>query len=206
MLHLAKNLIADADVATIRKNSFRNFHAKGVDYLCLHRTPELTVKLYCFDPETLVCGGPDDLVVNPHSHGYNFSTYVLQGSVTNIEYAQSLDKMHTAWHETKYRSRLKGAAALTYGGVKWLAISRLSTYWAGEHYEFDHDQIHSIRVSPIMPTVLLLFQHADQPKDHTLLYTQTRKLPEFAGLYTPWTEEAIVTALDAVTKTLRGET
>lgn len=55
----------EIDLQQALKNSYRNYHAKGVDYLCVGRTPQLTQKIYFID------GFEGDVVV-PHDHRYEF--------------------------------------------------------------------------------------------------------------------------------------
>lgn len=57
----------------ILAHSFTDFHAKGLDYLCLLRSPEITVKAYFFEGD--VASAPE--VVVPHDHRYCFNTRVL---------------------------------------------------------------------------------------------------------------------------------
>lgn len=70
------------NIEQIAANSYKNFHAKGVDYLCFYRTPDLTQKFYFFDEN--VQFSPD--VVSPHDHRYNFSSTCLAGELTNHVY------------------------------------------------------------------------------------------------------------------------
>ena len=41
----------DSRIDDIQANSYRDFHAKGLDYLCIRRDLELTLKVYFFDGE-----------------------------------------------------------------------------------------------------------------------------------------------------------
>ena len=66
------------------ENSFRNFHAKGFDYLCLQRSPGLTLKAYFFDE---LPGGIAE-VVCPHDHRYPFTTTVLSGYMRHYRYLE----------------------------------------------------------------------------------------------------------------------
>ena len=63
-------IVPSVSMEEVLANSFRDFHAKGLDYVCLKRRPSETVKLYFFDGD--VSKLPE--VVNPHDHRYDFST------------------------------------------------------------------------------------------------------------------------------------
>lgn len=75
----------DERIQTIIANSFKNFHAKGLDYICLKRTPEHTRKAYFLNGD--VTKLPD--VVNPHDHRYHFNTTVVTGTMSNSQYVES---------------------------------------------------------------------------------------------------------------------
>jgi hypothetical protein len=70
------------DLDTIAGNSFRNFHAKGLDYLCLHRSEALTIKAYFY------AGEAGSEVVCPHDHRYPFSTHIVAGESGHIRYTE----------------------------------------------------------------------------------------------------------------------
>lgn len=40
------------DMAEVLANSYRDFHAKGLDYICLKRSFKETLKLYFFDGDS----------------------------------------------------------------------------------------------------------------------------------------------------------
>lgn len=65
-------------------NSFKDYHVKGFDYICLQRSPRETVKLYFFDGD--VSKMPE--VVNPHDHRYDFDTVCLSGAVEYLVSSQ----------------------------------------------------------------------------------------------------------------------
>ena len=70
-------------LANAMANSFRNFHTVGLDYVCLHRSTDLTVKGYFYDRTEVSAR-----LVNPHSHRYDFATEVLRGSVINETWSE----------------------------------------------------------------------------------------------------------------------
>lgn len=77
MIHISElaRTALNGDTSTLIQNSYRDFHAKGLDYVCLKRTPDHTVKVYFLDGD--VSKVPE--VVNPHDHRYAFETTVLSG-------------------------------------------------------------------------------------------------------------------------------
>src|SRR6185312_12218927 len=73
-------MITDAMMAHLLANSYRNYHAKGLDYLCLRRSAELTLKIYFFDNPAHETSD----VVCPHDHRYDSNTAVIRGGAINV--------------------------------------------------------------------------------------------------------------------------
>lgn len=172
-------------------NSYKNFHARGFDYLCLSRTPDLVRKVYFFGDIA-----PDaSEIVNPHDHRYNFSTEVLAGSVINQIYrtcsaGQRGARRYTRW---QYRTPLNGGSGFRFDDVYPLLMVNAHCYAEGERYNLSGDQIHTIAVK--RDTVLLLEQGPDQPLDCTFTYTPRERMPdhppEMTGLYERFTADEI---------------
>ena len=72
---------SEENVALLCAASFKDFHTKGFDYLCLKRTPH-TIKLYILDGDASKLPG----VVNPHDHRYAFRTTVLCGEMVDYRF------------------------------------------------------------------------------------------------------------------------
>lgn len=66
------------DLDTVAGNSFRNFHAKGLDYLCIFRSEELTIKAYFYD----IADDSSPEIICPHDHRYPFATEISTPTVT----------------------------------------------------------------------------------------------------------------------------
>lgn len=146
---------------TILPNSYRNFHAKGFDYLCLKRTPELTLKAYFFEGD--VSKLPE--VVMPHDHRYAFQTYCLSGAVRNWGF-ESPD----GGRDYECASRMDAFAYLTPlnggDGFTWIAEVELAKFAdcyrsRGGSYRLERDDLHTIQIAADQ-TVLLLAQFADE--------------------------------------------
>lgn len=81
---LIRELIDSADPTEMAAHSFRNYHVRGADYLCLHRTPRLTVKAYFFAE---VWHNRMGYAVWPHTHRYAFEHWTLKGTIRNHRFA-----------------------------------------------------------------------------------------------------------------------
>lgn len=156
------------DLDTICANSFRNFHTKGFDYLCLTRTPELTRKVYFFD------GNLSDLpeLVIPHDHRYPFVTTVLSGAVRNKTFyridpttkaaqAYMSDGATPRWDRFEYRTPLNGGDGFSWSGEEpLLELQGHPAFTRKQAYRSAAGDIHTLDIR-CEDTVLLLEQLAD---------------------------------------------
>lgn len=139
-------------------NSFRDFHVKGFDYLCLQRSPAETIKVYFFEGD--VTALPE--VVIPHDHRYPFATTVLAGRSRNRRYRRGMRGLAGArpYEAFNYLTPLNGGDGFTWAETDWLLEIEDGAYHAGESYSQAADDIHTIQVAD-GSTVLMLRQLAD---------------------------------------------
>lgn len=187
------------DIETICANSFRDFHAKGFDYLCLTRSPELTRKVYFFEGDLV------DLpeIVMPHDHRYGFTTTVLAGAVRNRTFARiDLKTAHPAAIQAylaegtrtlpvhdrfSYSTPLNGGDGFTWEGEDLLLEdTRRGAYTRHQSYRSTPTDIHTLDIR-CEGTVILLEQGPDEvPLDGTTTAWRLkgdRTPPDTAGLY-----------------------
>lgn len=178
------------DIDAVIANSFRDFHVKGFDYLCLRRSPVETIKLYFFDGD--VAKLPE--VVNPHDHRYPFETHVLAGSSENHWYARSAQHGHT-FNRFEYRAPLNGGDGFTFAGEELLMLTRKGEFRKGGRYSMRADEIHTIRMRE-NETVLMLRQFEDVVPLNQPTQTFTRgDAPSLEGLYQRFTADQVVSRL-----------
>jgi hypothetical protein len=179
-------------------NSYKNFHAKGLNYICLSRTPLATVKLYFFEGEVLTA---PELVI-PHNHRYNFITEVLAGTLRDKEYKE-IEEAHLGLalrkaQKWKYMTPLNGGNGFTWESetnLWWYAEKEMTK---GQSLYSPAHKIHTITIQP--DTVLLLTQLRDiVPLDaptHSYSFTSKETKPNTSGLYEKFTEDELKTYLD----------
>lgn len=173
------------------ENSFKDYHVKGFDYICLSRTPELTRKVYFFD------GITEELpeVVAPHDHRYAFFTHVLAGSVINFKYKPSDDEDAEVMQRFHYRTPLNGG-----NGFTWMAEQKMKMFsWSGylrgaPPYNMGAHEIHTIRTKP--NTILLLEQGRDDAVEHTTTWTRSKEPINLSGLYNKFTADELIRRLN----------
>lgn len=183
----------DAQLAEVMAHSYKDFHAKGLHYICLKRSLTLTEKIYFFEGD--VRHLPE--VVHPHDHRYDFRTDVLAGMVTNSLFVEH--EAGEVFQRFAYRTPLNGGS-----GFRWLRETRLlrtreSAYGPGASYMMPFDRFHTLRVVRD-GTVLRLRQYRDripigQP---TATFTRSKEPPSLDGLYGKFTADEILVRLSSI--------
>lgn len=169
------------------EHSFRNFHVRGFDYLCLKRTPEHTRKVYFFDGN--VSQLPE--VVNPHDHRYDFKTTILSGVMSNSRYTPDVH-FGEVYNEFEWRTPLNGGDGFTWKREQKLFEEQRFFYRPGERYHMRANEFHTIRMHS-EGTVLVLDQWADVVPigTPTRTFMKDTKAPALDGLYEKFTADQI---------------
>lgn len=182
------------DMDSVIENSFKNFHAKGLDYICLKRSPEYTLKLYFFEDWNGTHVVPD--VVNPHNHRYPFLTKCLSGLVENVWYRDTTipeaygDRWgrgpSSVYQKFKYLTPLNGGEGFTWYEEAFLQEWASVAYAPGQEYFLQASNLHTIRIREPQ-TVIALEQYSDVVPvgEPTWTYTSgvDRDPPTLSGLY-----------------------
>ena len=204
MKHLLSDLEwGNIDVDHVVEHSFRDFHAKGLDYLCLSRTKELTVKAYFF------ADGMDSQevseVINPHNHRYDFLTQCFSGEIRNKWYRpppcwdgeSKGDECGPMYDVYEWRTPLLGGNGFTHVDAVPLQLYRQADYKPGGKYNMYYDQYHTIQVlKPETCIVLLQFEDWVPPEQPTLTFTRGGEPPSLDGLYNRFTADQAVKRLE----------
>ncbi len=185
-LPLPKRVNIDDVVA----NSFKDFHTKGFDYICLKRSPEETLKLYFFDGD--VAKLPE--VVAPHDHRYDFETYVAAGGSENVWFKRSVDQGEVFnWFE--FRTPLNGGDGFEFIGEEQLVEFARRRYAPGDSYFMPYYDLHTIRIVE-NETVLMLVQFDDRVAIDKPTYTFSKgNAPSLDGLYSKFTADQVIAKL-----------
>ncbi|MBB5167176.1 hypothetical protein [Mycobacterium sp. AZCC_0083] len=192
----------DLDIDYLLTQSYKDFHAKGLDYVCLHRDAGLTLKAYFF------AEGMDSQkageVVNPHDHRYNFVTQCMSGVIENQWYRTPpcwdpmsddpiADECGEVYETHLWYTPLNGGVGFTKDGG-WI-LQRYKTYQfaPGQQYWMSAPEIHTIRVvKPETCIVIAQFEDVvplDQP---TVTFTKSKLPPSLEGLYGTFTADQLV--------------
>lgn len=145
-------------------SSYMDFHARGLDYLCLQRSELMTLKVYFFDR-----AAPAGQVVAPHDHRYDFQTRVLAGELHNWRYtkcdredrrAAAIADGAQPFERFLYDTPLNGGDGFSYADQVLLLRHRRETYGVGSAHAHYAHELHTIGV-PSDRTVIELVQSAD---------------------------------------------
>lgn len=191
--YVLRHLLRSADPAECAASSFDNFHAPGLSYVNLLRTPRLTAKLYISKAGALA-PNTDGFVVNPHNHGYCFETHVLCGRMQNVTFRESGDG--DPWDEFAFRSALRGTPRMDIVGPVRLTPTFGRPLEAGDSYYLDDRTIHTIIVPSDRLTILFLLQYEDTGAPSTRLFTHDGAAPSLDGLYRPMTAGRVADLID----------
>jgi hypothetical protein len=192
-----REALALEDASHLAAASFRNFHAKGFDYLCLRRTPELTVKLYVLQGDASKISE----VVNPHDHRYAFRTTVVYGAMLDHRFIRNgaYGKLYNAFD---YSTPLNGGGGFVFRGKERLLKCESKLLTSGKKLMTAPDDLHTIQMISDK-TILLLEQYADVVPVGVPTSTWVKKKePKFdtSGLYEKINEGQYRDAVRAICK------
>jgi hypothetical protein len=182
------------DIDQVVANSFKDYHTKGFDYLCVQRSPEETVKLYFFDGD--VTKLPE--VIAPHNHRYDFETWVANGASENVWFTRSptlTQKKGEVYNWFEYRTLLNGGNGFTFAGEEELFEAKRMQFGAGDSYFMHAEDLHTIRIVK-NETLLILVQFEDLvPLDKPTWTYCKGNAPSLDGLYSKFTADEVISRL-----------
>lgn len=162
-------------------HSYRDFHRKGVHYICLARSPKLTMKLYLFDD----CVAEAMQVTLPHDSRYHFDVLVLGGMLRMHWYHESGYRTVAHGYDDYVRFRwdtvLKGGKGFILDGDAQLAEICDDTYEPGAFCPVRPADIHAMQVGP--GAAILIAQHPTAIKIATRIFGHDHEPPSLEGLY-----------------------
>jgi hypothetical protein len=185
----------DETVSTVRQNSIKNMHVKGLNYICLGRTNRLTDKFYFFEGDVRHAHE----VVNPHDHRYNFVTNILSGSVKNTNFETTKNGVGQTYQKFNFMTPMNGGDGFNW--VEEVSLKKLKSVvrGVGRSYIQSYFQIHTIQIME-PDTVLNLKQFEDEIDIYkpTATFTKDKEPPSLSGLYEKFTNDEIVKYLKRI--------
>lgn len=178
------------NIDDIIKHSYKDFHVRGLSYVCIQRSPEYTVKLYTFQGDAV----KSHEVVNPHDHRYRFRTSVLAGTLVN--YTFTPDRYGDVFDAYDYMTPLNGGYGFLPRGPERLARDTGHVLKAGHRLTSPVGAIHTIQATT--DTIIQLEQWADEvplDKPTSCWVASGSPQPTTDGLYSKFTANEIVKLL-----------
>jgi hypothetical protein len=183
-------IMNDQDIQTIIDNSFKNFHTRGLDYICLRRTPEFTRKVYFFDGDASKL--PE--VVNPHDHRYHFMTKVVTGVMSNSHYLRH--EAGEVYNEFEWNTPLNGGDGFTWKREARLLEKKRVAYVPGQGYFMRAEEFHTIRIHSDQAVIMLNQDEDVVPVGvPTITFMKDRQAPSLSGLYDRFTADEVIARL-----------
>ncbi len=196
-----KNLVNGINVDESIANSYKDYHAKGVDYLNLLRTKHLTVKyLSCSGKSVERLNKSHDVIINPHTSQYNQTIILLDGELELVTFdyitrAIKDDEARMFSNATKAHNRFSYTSPIKYNKRSAEGVFKDTGYLTeketiklkslGDSVYIEHNEIQSYRV--FGDTKFLVLQYLSLDKLHTEHFQQSTVLPMVDGLYTRYT-------------------
>lgn len=154
---IAKELVRSADPAYLANSSFENYHAEGLNYLCLLRNTRMTVKAYIFTPELKPVDG--NWLVWPHNHRYRFAHQTITGRILNERFVLDGDDDHFDIYS--FDPDFKRPSRIGRTGL------RLTTSTPDDFAMLDPNELHTLRVCT-KNAIALQVQYHDE-RAHTMM-------------------------------------
>ena len=169
---LVVNLIDSAGHHEFAEHSFMNFHARGLHYINLFRSPRMSVKLYIFDGAE---HNEHGWLVWPHNHSYNFSHQTLIGKISNIRFTMvpwtaAGPRPARNYDIYNFLTPLNGGSGLTKMGVSTGLHGVEDSMNPGDGYNLSSDEIHTIAVDSEYAAAVLVQYHDLVPGRPTMMF------------------------------------
>lgn len=152
------------------KNSIKDFHFKGLNYICFQFLPHLTIRLYVIEPSEPV----DTKNVNIHNHLYDSQILMLCNSITNNVYEKVEGErfnhyyLTSALHPDNKERKIK----LDYLGKTGLRRIKSITLHPGDTHFQDHSEIHNVENDRSKLTAFMVFEYPTVKNNSTLFSTK----------------------------------
>jgi hypothetical protein len=171
----ALDLLERLDPEEMARSSSLNHHVNGMDYLCLQRDPAgVTIKLYLIERP---CNPNSGFLVNPHSHRYDFESFLLAGRLKHVRFRKCETGLGLQRQPDWIESRYSPEHGLQRMASVFLRPSQTEYIETGDRYAVRHDEIHTLQMYDDGEPVLIgLVQYPDTAA-HSHLYLPDREWP-----------------------------
>ncbi len=158
------------NIQEILKCSIKDFHFKGLNYVCFQFTPSLTIRLYITHPREEL----DTENVSIHNHLYDSQILVLSGWIKNRVYQQSEGETHNHYYLTSalHPDNVDKTIKLENCGKVGLKVMSERTLLPGDWHFQSHEEIHNVSNDPKSLTGFMVFEFPTVKQNSTIFSTK----------------------------------
>jgi len=162
-LNLAHNIDYMVD------NSIKDFHFKGLNYICFQFAGNLTIRLYVIEPSEPV----DTANVNIHNHLYDSQILMLVGKLKNNVYRRVDGDVYNQYFLTSALAPTNKdrKIKLDFLGRCDLECVQSIELLSGDTHFQDHTEIHNVYNDTTRLTAFMVFEYPTV-KDNSILFTR----------------------------------
>lgn len=191
--------------AQLLRDSIKDFHFRGLNYICFQFLPHLTIRLYIIEPSANL----ETRNVNIHNHLYDSILLSLYGEIWNTTYKvntgrndYNIYQLTSALHPDNAEKRIRLKKVAQYG-LDVVSEKRLRP--GGWHFQ-PHTEIHSVENDPAKRTVFMAFEFPTVKK-HSCIFTRENFVDTIPteGCYNRYTEYELTCLLSRTLTALEAE-
>lgn len=148
------------------EHSIKDFHFKGLNYICFNFSPNLVIRLYIIEPSEPV----DTKNVNIHNHLYDSQILVLSGGIINNVYKMEEGDDYFYSHLTSALcpTNIDKKIKLKTIGKTNLRMEKSIKLEAGDTHFQDHTEIHNVENDTTKLTAFMVFEYPTIKKNSML--------------------------------------
>lgn len=151
------------------ENSIKDFHFKGLSYICFQFMPHLTIRMYVIQPSEPV----DTTNVNIHNHLYDSQILVLTSSITNNVYRKIDGDEFNHYYLTSALCPTNESKQIKLDHLGKCGLEKINSIqlFAGDTHFQDHTEIHNVENDTTKLTAFMVFEFPTI-KDNSILFSR----------------------------------
>lgn len=159
----------NSNIEYMVENSIKDFHFKGLNYICFQFMPHLTVRLYVIEPSAPV----DTSNVNIHNHLYDSQILVLTSNIQNNVYKKVEGDEYNQYYLTSALCPTNESKKIKLDRLEKcsLELVKSTTLLPGDTHFQDHTEIHNVFNDTSQLTAFMVFEFPTV-KDNSILYSK----------------------------------
>jgi hypothetical protein len=157
------------NIDQIVRDSIKDFHVPGFNYICFQFAPNMTIRLYITLPGDQINTG----VINIHNHLYDSQMLALAGGFTNHVFAMVSGDKFYYWNLTSalHPDNESGKIILDPLGKTGLLKVASRKYLPGDTHFQAHDEIHMVTTDKKRLNGFMIWEYPTL-KEHSMLFSR----------------------------------